>query len=72
MSETACSEKTHLLVEYQKATEIYAQAVAELSRQIGIVPKDEYRRLSWFAEQKRHDSVDARDRLERHVAQHGC
>jgi hypothetical protein len=67
-----CEEKTGLLLEYQRTTGTYAAAVSELVRQMGVVQKTEYDRLNQIAEQARHVSADARDRLERHIAQHDC
>jgi hypothetical protein len=72
MPASPCVEKTNLLSEYQKATEIYSLAVSELSQKLGIVRQDEYQQLSDFAENCRYRSGDARTRLERHIAEHGC
>jgi hypothetical protein len=67
-----CHEKTRLLNEYRRATDLYSAAVRELSRKIGIVERSAYMSLNDDAENGRRLSGDARDQLERHVAQHGC
>jgi len=67
-----CEEKSRLLQEYQRTTELYSSAVAELARKIGIVPRQKYQRLHEAAEKARFASADARDRMERHVFQHRC
>ena len=72
MPSEPCEEKTRLLLEYQKATEMYSQKVAELAKNIGIIAQAEYKWLTKVSEACRHESADARDRLERHIAQHGC
>lgn len=67
-----CEEKKRLMQEYQRTTEIYSAAVNDLAKKMGVVLKPEYERLSAATEKARHTSADARDRLERHIAQHGC
>jgi len=68
----SCPTKTILLVAWQDAADIYAKAVAELSHQIGILPKDEYEKLSHAAETARKRSREAQANLETHIADHGC
>jgi hypothetical protein len=67
-----CEEKMRLLVAYQRATDAYSKAVTELVTKMGVTPKAEYDALNSAAEQARYGSMDARDRLERHTADHGC
>lgn len=69
-SRVACEEKTNLLIAYQRATEVYSQAVAELAQKIGVTPKHDA--LNRAAEQARYASLDAHDRLDRHTREHGC
>ena len=71
-SARACEEKTRLLLEYQTTTELYSKAVAELAAKMGVVPRSEYDKLNEAAEKARHISADARDHLERHIANHHC
>ena len=72
MAGKLCEEKTRLLLEYQSAAEAYAKAVAELVAKMGVTSKVAYEELNRAAEQARYASMDARDRLERHTAEHGC
>jgi hypothetical protein len=65
-------EKNRLMQEYQRTTEIYSAAVKSLAKKMGVIPKSEYVAMSASTEQARYNSMDARDRLERHIAQHGC
>ena len=71
-SKESCPTKTHLLSEWQKATEIYSKAVTHLSRKIGIVPRAEYEKLTHAAETARKHSLDAKAALEAHTKAHGC
>jgi hypothetical protein len=68
----SCPIKTSLLVAWQKASEIYSKAVAELTRQIGTVPKVEYQRLAKAAELAGKDSHEAQAALEAHTNEHRC
>jgi hypothetical protein len=64
-----CEVKTALRSAFQSASEHYSRAVMELSKSIGTV---HYKTLHRVAEQARRLSIEARDRLERHIAEHGC
>ena len=68
----SCPTKTTLLVGWQNAATDYAKAVAELSRQIAVLPKAEYLKLSRAAENARKRSQEAQATLEAHIADHGC
>jgi len=72
MPTASCEEKTRLTVEYHETIQLYSAAVNELARKTGVVLKEEYDRLSVAAEKARQVSTDARARLERHIAKHGC
>ena len=72
MTKENCEEKTRLLIAYQATREKYSTAVSELAKKMGTTPKLEYDNLHRLAEQARYESLDARDRLERHTAEHGC
>jgi hypothetical protein len=67
-----CEKKTTLLQEYQRTTKVYSNAVADLAKNIGVVSKLEYERLHQITEEARHESFAARDRLDRHIAEHHC
>jgi hypothetical protein len=68
----SCPTRRALLAAWQTAAEIYAKAVADLSRQIGVVPKEEYEKLRHLAESARRSSTEARANLQSHMKQHGC
>jgi ABC-type transporter Mla subunit MlaD len=72
MSAVKCEIKASLLAAYQHSTESYSKVAAELARKIRKAPKSEYDKLNRAAEQARYASMDARDYLERHTAEHGC
>ena len=61
-----------MLLEYQRTTEVYSAAVAALAKNIGVVSKAEYEQLHRVVEEARHVSAAARERLERHIAEHNC
>jgi len=65
-----CDHKLRLLVEYQTATEAYSRAVGLLARMWLSGP--EYERLRKVTEEAKLASLDARDQLECHIAEHGC
>jgi hypothetical protein len=68
----SCPTKTALLAAWHKAAEVYSKAVAELSRQIGIISKDDYENLKRVAEDARERSIEAQAALEAHIEDHGC
>jgi uncharacterized lipoprotein YddW (UPF0748 family) len=68
----SCPTKKVLFAAWQSAAEIYAKAVAELSRQIGLISKSDYDKLRHVAEQARTRSLEAQATLEAHTADHGC
>ena len=67
-----CPTKALLLKTWQNAAEAYSKAVAELSQQIGILPKHEYQKLTHAADAARKRSMEAQASLEAHIAEHGC
>jgi hypothetical protein len=68
----SCPTKTALLAAWQTAAETYSKAVAELSQNIGVVPKSEYRRLAAASEIARKYALRAKGALDAHIAGHGC
>ena len=66
----SCDERIRLLVEYQRATAEYSAAVGDLAAR--IISVSEYKQLSASAKTARQASIDARERLERHIAEHHC
>jgi hypothetical protein len=71
-SKESCPTKLALLAAWQKAADVYAKAVAELSRRIGILPKGDYEKLKQVAERARQRSLEAQASLEAHIGEHGC
>src|SRR4051812_25495669 len=67
-----CPTKMNLLAEWQKTTEVYLKAVADLSRQIGTLTKTDYDRLAQLAKTARKNSFNANAILEAHIKAHGC
>jgi hypothetical protein len=65
-----CDEKLRLLVEYQGVTQAYSAAIAKMV--VKGISQAEYRHFRALTEKARHSSMAARDRLERHIAEHGC
>jgi len=65
-----CDEKLALLAEYQRLTQLYSAAIG------GMVPHrispGDYQDLSAAAEKARQSAAQARERLNRHIAKHGC
>jgi hypothetical protein len=67
-----CDEKTSLRNAFQHASESYSRAVVKLSKSIGTVSDVNYSKLHQATQQARRLSIEARDRLERHIAEHHC
>jgi hypothetical protein len=65
-----CDEKIALLMQYQRLTFVYSAAIAEMVPR-RLSPGD-YQQLSAAAEKARQAAVEARDRLNRHIAEHSC
>jgi hypothetical protein len=72
MSEVKCEVKASLLAAHQFASESYSKVRAKLDRKIRKSPKSGYDTLHRAAEHARYASMDARDYLDRHMAEHGC
>jgi hypothetical protein len=70
MPTTACKEKLRLLIDYQRLTLAYSKAIGDMA--VRGISLSEYRHLRAATEKARRCSVDARDRLERHIYEHGC
>ena len=71
-AQPACTEKKHLLEEYEAATTSYYQATEKLRRKMGTSPKSEYDRLFQATEDARAQSELARAKLLQHVREHRC
>jgi len=73
MSVLICEEKTRLMQEYQRTTALYSAAVNRMARKMALPENANYfDGLMVASRRARHASMDARELLERHIAQHGC
>ena len=70
MSLPTCEERLRLLLEYQRLTQAYSTTIGYMV--VTGISQAEYERLCLAIEKARQDSVDARKRLDRHIAEHGC
>ena len=67
----SCEEKRALLLTYQSATDAYSRTVTHLVKGVGaLYGEDEF--LNQHVKAARKASVEARERLSRHVAEHHC
>jgi hypothetical protein len=67
-----CDEKGTLLIAYAQAARAYSQAVADLTRAVGMISEAEYELLKRKAVEARELSDGCRQRLEQHVDEHCC
>jgi hypothetical protein len=67
---STCEEKLSLLLAYQRLGQGYSEAISKMTR--GNISSADYQRLSIATEKARIASIAARDRLNRHIAEHGC
>jgi hypothetical protein len=72
MSEPICEEKMRLMEEYQHTTARYSAAVNRLAKRMGVVRSEYFDELIAVTYKARQASIEAREQLERHIAQHGC
>ena len=67
-----CKEKELLKERYGEATARFAQMVAKLQRQVGVLSKAEYDLRLQLAQDAQIESEAARIEFERHIQQHQC
>lgn len=67
-----CNVKMQLAADYDAATAVFSEAVAELRRRIGTSTKEQYEQLGRRANDARVKSEQARLALEQHTADHHC
>jgi hypothetical protein len=67
-----CSQKVTLLNAYRVATAQYSDALANLTRKIGIASRTEYASMYRMVETLRQDAAEFQRELEWHTKQHGC
>jgi hypothetical protein len=68
---SSCEEKKVLLLTYQNATDAYSRTVTHLTKGVGAL-FGEYEFLNQNVKAAREASVEARERLSRHIAEHHC
>ena len=69
---TLCAEKEHLLGLYDAAANEFSRTVSVLKLRMGVLSREEYRRLRQFSEHARIKLEQVRLDLEQHIAEHGC
>jgi hypothetical protein len=67
-----CAEKEHLLGLYDAAANEFSRTVSVLKLRMGVLSREEYRRLRQFSEHARIKLEQARLDLEQHISEHGC
>jgi hypothetical protein len=72
MNHTVCETKTSLLARYRSAAKTYSDKLAELQRVMGTSSKADYDAFYRMTEALRIDARGAQQKLEQHVADHGC
>ena len=66
-----CEEKKVLLLTYRNAADAYSRKVTHLAKGVGAI-FGVYEFLNQNVKAAREASVEARERLSRHVAEHHC
>jgi hypothetical protein len=72
MTPTLCLEKSRFLNAYEEASSAHAAAVTELRTKMGVLTQPEYDAAYSNTEVLRMEAREALERLNRHVAEHGC
>jgi len=73
MHDGCCEEKLRLLFEFQHATRLYSIRVGAMSEATtGIIPTDEFVRLSKTASQAHEKCLEVREQFFKHLNEHGC
>jgi len=73
MDDGCCEEKLRLLSEFRSATNLYSARVAAMAEATaGIIPTDEFFRLSKTASQAHEKCLEVREQFFKHVNEHGC
>jgi hypothetical protein len=65
-----CEERLRLFVEYQNLMQAYGEAIGRLT--VKYISEAERKHRSEAANKARQASVEARELLDRHNAEHGC
>jgi len=67
-----CNEKEGLAVAHSRAFDMYLQTVSELAERAGLLAHAEFEFLYKRVQIARQFSLETRERLNQHTAQHGC
>jgi hypothetical protein len=67
-----CDEKVRLVLEWNRATEHYSDAVTNLNAVTGISAHQEYEQMKHIVEARRGVVDRAHFRFDKHVSDHGC
>jgi hypothetical protein len=70
--EPLCESKIALLANYDKAAQVYAEMVAELYRQVGVVNPSEFKKLYERMKMARKNAAATMLAFENHLTDHGC
>jgi hypothetical protein len=67
-----CPEKSALLSAYEEAASTHLNAVTDLRKKMGVLTQPEYETAYAATEVLRMEARAVQERLNRHVAEHGC
>jgi hypothetical protein len=68
----SCKEREGLLLDLNKASEIYRRSVARLVDAVGTMAHVEFEFLRQKVADARHAAREAREQLNKHRVEHGC
>ena len=72
MMPSLCTEKSRLLNAYEEASSSHSAAVTSLRAKMGVLTQPEYETEYANTEVLRMEAREALEKLNRHVAEHGC
>jgi hypothetical protein len=72
MMPSRCPEKRRLLNAYEEASSSHSAAVTALRARMGVLTQPEYETEYTGTEVLRMEAREALERLNRHIAEHGC
>ena len=72
MKPSLCPEKSRLLNTYEEASSSHSAAVTALRAKMGVLTQPEYGAEYANTEVLRMEAREALEKLNRHVAEHGC
>jgi hypothetical protein len=72
MTPSLCPEKRRLLNTYEEASSSHSASVTALRARMGVLTQPEYEAEYANTEVLRMEAREALEKLNRHVAEHGC